>query len=118
MAPVNSSENKYRISVVIPNRNGAETIGLCLEALFASSHNSFEVVVVDDCSGDNSVAIIKQFPCKLVELTSHVGAAAARTATWFADNGATVEEIPPMMSRAHLEGLDAFFRARSSAHLL
>ncbi len=78
MAPANSSENKCRISVIIPNRDGAETIGLCLEALFASSHNSFEVVVVDDCSGDNSVAIIKQFPCKLVELTSHVGAASAR----------------------------------------
>jgi glycosyltransferase involved in cell wall biosynthesis len=73
-----SSEGKYRLSVVIPNRNGAETIGHCLEALFASRHDSFEVVVVDDCSADNSVQIIKKFPCKLIELTSHAGAAAAR----------------------------------------
>jgi len=63
---------------VVPNRNGAETIGHCLEALYASNHDSFEVVVVDDCSEDNSVYTIKKFPCKLVELTSHAGAAAAR----------------------------------------
>lgn len=63
---------------MIPNRNGAETIGHCLEALLASKHDSFEVVVVDDCSADNSVQIIKKFPCKLIELTSHAGAAAAR----------------------------------------
>jgi glycosyltransferase involved in cell wall biosynthesis len=69
---------KYRVSVVIPNRNGAETIGHCLDALFASNHDSFEVVVVDDCSEDNSALIIKEFPCKLVKLTSHGGAAAAR----------------------------------------
>jgi glycosyltransferase involved in cell wall biosynthesis len=78
MLPGNSTEEKYRLSIVIPNRNGAETIGHCLEALFASSHDSFEVVVVDDCSEDNSVHIIKKFPCKLIELISHAGAAAAR----------------------------------------
>ncbi len=69
---------KKSISVIIPNRDGAETIGHCLEALFASTHDSFEVVVVDDCSGDNSVSIIKKFPCKLIELTHHAGAAVAR----------------------------------------
>lgn len=69
---------KFRVTVIVPNRNGAETIGHCLEALFASAHDSFEVVVVDDCSRDGSVAIIKKFPCKLVELANHSGAAAAR----------------------------------------
>jgi glycosyltransferase involved in cell wall biosynthesis len=78
MAPENSLASPPRVSVVIPNRNGAETIGLCLEALFAADHDSFEVVVVDDCSEDNSVHIIKKFPCQLIELTSHAGAAAAR----------------------------------------
>lgn len=68
----------YRISVIIPNRNKENTIGLCLETLFNSAHNSFEVVVVDDHSTDNSISIIEQYPCKLVKLAQHVGASRAR----------------------------------------
>ena len=69
---------KYSVSVIVPNRNGAKTIGLCLKALFESEHDSFEVVVVDDNSTDSSVEIIEQFPCTLVRLEKHCGAAAAR----------------------------------------
>ncbi len=68
----------YRISVIVPNLNGEKTIGLCLEALFNSDHDSFEVIVVDDHSADNSVSIIEQFPCALVRLNELGGAAAAR----------------------------------------
>ncbi len=67
-----------RISIVIPNYNGADTIGECLTAAFASKYNEFEVVVVDDCSGDNSVEIIKKFPCKLVRLEKRSGTSKAR----------------------------------------
>ena len=72
------SEMDCRLSVIIPNKNGEKTIGLCLEALFLSEHDAFEVIVVDDCSTDNSVFIIDQFPCKLIKLEQHVGAAMAR----------------------------------------
>jgi len=66
------------ISVVIPNRNNAATIGKCLEAAFASQYKNFEVIVVDDKSEDNSVEIIKQFPCRLVCLENHAGTSKAR----------------------------------------
>ena len=68
------------ISVIIPNYNGSATIGKCLEAALASAYGNFEVVVVDDCSRDNSAVIIKQFPCRLIELNAHGGAAKARNA--------------------------------------
>ena len=67
-----------RISVIIPNYNGGRTIGKCLEALFASSYNSFEVVVVDDCSTDGSREIIGRFPCRLITLGDRYGASKAR----------------------------------------
>jgi glycosyltransferase involved in cell wall biosynthesis len=67
-----------RISIVIPNYNGADTIGECLTAAFASKYNEFEVVVVDDCSGDNSVEIIRKFPCKLVCIEKRSGTSKAR----------------------------------------
>jgi glycosyltransferase involved in cell wall biosynthesis len=66
------------ISVIIPNHNGGATIRKCLEAVLASAYGNFEVTVVDDCSSDDSVEIIKQFPCKLIELKTHGGAAKAR----------------------------------------
>jgi glycosyltransferase involved in cell wall biosynthesis len=66
------------ISVIIPNRNGSATIGKCLKAVYASQYHNFEVIVVDDCSADNSVEIIKKFPCLLIKLKRHSGAAHAR----------------------------------------
>ncbi len=66
------------ISVIVPNYNGSRTIGRCLEALFASSYDNFEVVVVDDCSTDGSPEIIRRFPCKPVLLHQRSGASRAR----------------------------------------
>lgn len=68
------------ISLVIPNRNGAATIGRCLAAAFASGYEPLEVIVVDDASEDESVEIIRQFPVKLLTQERHSGAAAARNA--------------------------------------
>jgi glycosyltransferase involved in cell wall biosynthesis len=68
------------LSVIIPNRNGAATIDQCLTAVFASRHRDFEVIVVDDCSTDDSVERIQRHPCRLVRLQQHGGAARARNA--------------------------------------
>ncbi len=68
----------YTISVIIPNHNGSATIAKCLEAALASRYEKFEVVVVDDCSEDNSDEIINQFPCKLIRLDKPSGASKAR----------------------------------------
>jgi len=66
------------ISVIIPNRNGAGTIRRCLEAVCSSSYDNYEVIVVDDASEDESVDIIREFPCTLVQIDNHSGAACAR----------------------------------------
>lgn len=68
---------KY-ISVVIPNYNNAGTIGKCLEAAFSSDYRNFEVIVVDDGSTDDSVDLIKRFPCRLIRLERRYGASKAR----------------------------------------
>ena len=66
------------ISVIVPNHNGENTIGLCLEAAYNSDFNNFEVIVIDDCSTDGSVSIIDQYPCRLIRLSEHGGASKAR----------------------------------------
>ena len=66
------------ISVIIPNHNGEKTIGRCLDAAFASQYTNFDVIVVDDCSTDSSIAIIDKYPCRLLRLPDHGGASKAR----------------------------------------
>lgn len=66
------------LSVIIPNHNGEKTIGRCLEAALASLYDNFEVIVVDDCSSDNSREIISGFSCRLIRLEEHGGASKAR----------------------------------------
>ena len=77
------------LSVIVPNHNGAATIGACLEALLASRGDNltFEVIVVDDGSSDDSPAIIKGYPCRLVTLPRQLGASAARNAGAAVANG-------------------------------
>ena len=46
------------ISVVIPMYNAAEHVGECLESLLIQTFQDFEVILVDDCSIDNSIEIV------------------------------------------------------------
>jgi len=71
---------KKGISIIVPNYNGAATLGKCLEAAFSSAHTDFEVIAVDDCSTDGSLEIAKRFPCRIVSLDRHSGASRARNA--------------------------------------
>jgi len=67
-----------KISVVIPVYNSALTLKECLDAIFHSSFNDFEVIVVSDNSSDDSVQIAKQYQCKIIELNENRGPGFAR----------------------------------------
>ena len=68
-----------KISIVIPTWNSQDTIAECLSSIYAQECIDFcEVIVVDDCSTDATLDIIEKFPCKIVRLTKHSGAAVAR----------------------------------------
>jgi glycosyltransferase involved in cell wall biosynthesis len=66
------------ISVIIPLYNVEYTIGPCLTAVFASRHADYEVIVIDDGSRDDSVAIAAKFPVKLIRLQKNMGLSHAR----------------------------------------
>ena len=44
--------------VVVPNWNGAAHLGPCVRSLAAQDHDDFEIVVVDNGSADDSVAVL------------------------------------------------------------
>ncbi len=52
------------ISVIIPMFNAEEYIKECLNSLLAQTFKDFEVIVVDDCSKDKSLKIVKNYAPK------------------------------------------------------
>ena len=52
------------ISVIIPLYNAEKYIGECLESLLLQTFQNFEVIVVDDCSTDNSIEVVKNYAPK------------------------------------------------------
>ena len=49
------------VSVVIPMYNAAKYIGECLDSLLMQTFTDFEVIIIDDCSTDNSCAVVESF---------------------------------------------------------
>ena len=49
-----------KISVIIPLFNAERFIRQCLISVLASKFTDYEVIVVDDCSTDNSVAEVEK----------------------------------------------------------
>ena len=49
------------ISVIIPMYNTEKYIGECLESLANQTFQDFDVIIVDDCSTDNSREVVKSF---------------------------------------------------------
>ncbi len=66
------------ISVVIPVYKGEQTLGLTLEALFASQDVRFEVIVVLDGPSSQAKQIATSHPVRIVELSQRSGSAFAR----------------------------------------
>lgn len=62
-------------SIVIVNYNGSSLLRECLDSLIATEYPSFEIIVVDNNSSDNSAGMIKEhYPtCKLIQLPENRG---------------------------------------------
>lgn len=64
-----------KTSFIVVNWNGEDFIKECLDSLVQQSASDFEIILVDNCSTDNSVALVGQhFPeVVLVELDKNYG---------------------------------------------
>ncbi|MFQ6094413.1 MAG: glycosyltransferase family 2 protein, partial [bacterium] len=71
--------NSFLVSVIIPNWNGARYLPTCLDSLRRQTYPHFEVIVADNASTDESVALIERdYPeVILVQLPTNRGFAGA-----------------------------------------
>jgi teichuronic acid biosynthesis glycosyltransferase TuaG len=75
----------FVVSVIMPNYNGARFIAQTIEAVLAQSFADLELIIADDCSCDESAAIISAYAAKdarvsLLRLAKNSGVSAARNA--------------------------------------
>ncbi|RRV17558.1 glycosyltransferase family 2 protein [Pseudomonas saudiphocaensis] len=78
-----SLDNKVLVSILTPSYNAEKYLAHTLESVIAQTFQAWELLVVDDCSPDNSNALIESYVAKdsrikLVRLTENSGAAVAR----------------------------------------
>lgn len=68
-----------RVSVIIPNYNRADLIGITIENMLSQTLKPIEIIVVDDGSTDNSVEVIRSFGSKVTLICqTNQGPGAAR----------------------------------------
>lgn len=53
--------NNIFFSVIIPNYNNAEWLSKSINSILEQTFTNYEIIIVDDCSTDNSIDIIKQY---------------------------------------------------------
>lgn len=71
------------ISVVMPNYNGQRFVGSAIDSVLLQTYQNFELIIVDDCSKDNSLQLIKKKAendkrIRVIALKHNAGVANAR----------------------------------------
>ena len=82
MAKQKNSEttSNRMVSVIIPMYNAEKYIGECLQSLVDQTYQDFDIIIINDCSTDNSVAEAEKFKehfkgrMKIKSLTKNSGA--------------------------------------------
>ena len=116
------ASSEIRVSVVIPTRNRAVMLKEVVESLFEQSLDSsqYEIIVVDNCSADNTSAVMielsQRSPCqfRFVPLNTNRGPVYARNLGVSLAKGAVIA-FTDSDCRAHPEwlsrGLEAFSKS-------
>lgn len=76
--------NKKLVSIITPTYNGAAFIARTIDSVRAQTYQNWEMIIVDDCSQDNTMAVVEKYiekdpRIKYCTLEARSGAAVART---------------------------------------
>lgn len=77
------NSEKYKVTIITPSYNSNRFIKNTIESVLKQTYTEWEMLIVDDCSSDNSVEIINEFVTidsriKLIINTENKGAAESR----------------------------------------
>lgn len=76
---VKKSDNNKKVTIIVTTYNSAAFIENCIDSLLNQSINNIEIIVVDDASTDDTVAILKKYSTiKVIKLKENGGTYHAR----------------------------------------
>lgn len=81
---------KDLVSVITPAYNCAEFLGKTIESVIFQTYTNWEMIIVDDCSTDNTADVVKSYSDSRIKyfcLEKNSGAAVARTQAMKIANG-------------------------------
>jgi len=100
---------KPSISVILPTYNRVKTIRYCLDSVLAQTFSPAEIIIIDDCSTDDTVLIVGSYSeprVRCIVLEKNFGAQAARNrgileakGEWIAFHDSDDEWMPDKLER-------------------
>ena len=71
------------VSIITPSYNSSKFIEECINSVTSQTYKDWEMIIVDDCSKDDSIQVITKYAkknnrIKVILLEENVGAAKAR----------------------------------------
>lgn len=78
-----NQKEKVKVSIITPAYNAERFIGEAIESVLAQTYSNWEMIIVDDCSTDQTVKLVKSYQAqdqriKVIELEENSGSAVAR----------------------------------------
>jgi glycosyltransferase involved in cell wall biosynthesis len=87
---VNLDKSGPFVSIIIPTYNRARLLGRAIHSILNQTYPNFEIIVVDDCSSDNTESVVRSFCDERIQYIRHEenkGAVAARNTGIMAARG-------------------------------
>lgn len=60
-----------KISIIVPVYNAREHLSTCLDSLVSQTLKDIEIIIIDDCSTDNSYSLIKEYANKYPNIRAY-----------------------------------------------
>ncbi|MFN2126227.1 MAG: glycosyltransferase family 2 protein [Anaerolineales bacterium] len=99
------------VSVVIPAYNNARFLGETIESVLDQTYQNFELIIVNDASPDDILAVVERYPDSRIQYIVHgknLGLSAARNTGTLAAEGEII---------AHLDGDDLYHPQKLQKHV-
>lgn len=110
-----SKQINIEISIIVPTLNSESTIRDCLHSIKSSNYSSYELLVVDDQSSDNTIKIAKKYTNKILHTPSIRDKTQARLMGFTQASGNILVNIDSdvLINKGTLKKISNYFKTHS-----